>query len=218
MELLQSDKNKRILHNSGIKGQTEKSHNKQSQKLLNNRYPHSTSAKNIMSYFTHEQNLIVGDDSFSNLLNLKSTQMQAVLERANSSMVHGQMDSPHLSARQRESHHGVYTHPNHAGDERSLSQITGANAATSQLTMNNKNASETNIFHSAYSNLSHQPPSIPTLQNAWRRQNQPHFALTIRQIGSNTGTNVNMHSGSGSAKGGRQTWSQKNAPKAYYWN
>merc|ERR1719220_370105 len=81
----------------------------------------------------------------------------------------------------------------------------------------NKNVSETNIFHT-YANLSHQPPSIPTLQNAWRRQNQPHFALTIRQIGSNS-SNVNVHSAGKNRGPPNQTWSQKNiAPKAYYWN
>ena len=36
-------------------------------------------------------------------------------------------------------------------------------------------------------NCIQQPPSIPTLQNAWRKHNLPNFALTIKGVGGGGG-------------------------------
>lgn len=78
-----------------------------------------------------------------------------------------------------------------------------------------------------------QPPSIPTLQNAWRRQNQPHFALTIKQLSTKslTGLDCEKISGNSSALVNKNPGSTGNSgntknsnnsipqgTKAYYWN
>ena len=55
---------------------------------------------------------------------------------------------------------------------------------------NNNNTNPNNGF-SFVPNCIQQPPSIPTLQNAWRKHNLPNFALTIKGVGGGGGITGN---------------------------